>query len=254
MYIARALRRDEDPDDKSRFGRMGVFRVLGGHEEQIGMYERNYGTAFNTFFPFQQNGKDLALYSPDYTSTRIMELPSCVDLGGEERDEMGFCPVDYFVPTYIDVSVVTNSTNDAFPDTDRRIVRINNPRDENLRESSSRHEYVNGNTGQECVDVIINSPLSTALFYPFGFVAGCIWGDESSWKVQFLDLSDADQGVLVREERFGYIELPENVNLKDAINMYDYGYDSDEDDSNHIRINVMQTFDLRTGKVIHPFD
>jgi hypothetical protein len=41
----------------------------------------------------------------------------------------------------------------------------------------------------------------------FGFVWGCIWGDDSSWKVQYLDLSRVQQGVIRREERFGYVEL-----------------------------------------------
>lgn len=41
----------------------------------------------------------------------------------------------------------------------------------------------------------------------FGFVWGCVWGDDSTWKVQWLDLSRASEGVLVRDERFGYVEL-----------------------------------------------
>jgi hypothetical protein len=41
----------------------------------------------------------------------------------------------------------------------------------------------------------------------FGFVWGCVWGDDSTWKVQWLDLSRVAEGVLAREERFGYVEL-----------------------------------------------
>lgn len=41
----------------------------------------------------------------------------------------------------------------------------------------------------------------------FGFVWGCVWGDDSSWKVQLLDLSEIQSGVIRREERFGYVEL-----------------------------------------------
>ena len=41
----------------------------------------------------------------------------------------------------------------------------------------------------------------------FGFVWGCIWGDDSSWKVQYLDLSGIQDGILRREERFGYVPL-----------------------------------------------
>jgi hypothetical protein len=40
-----------------------------------------------------------------------------------------------------------------------------------------------------------------------GFVWGCLWGDDSSWKVQHLDLRRIDRGVLLRDDRFGYIEL-----------------------------------------------
>jgi hypothetical protein len=41
----------------------------------------------------------------------------------------------------------------------------------------------------------------------FGFVWGCFWGDDTSWKVQLLDLRDVSTGVIRRHERFGYLEL-----------------------------------------------
>jgi hypothetical protein len=41
----------------------------------------------------------------------------------------------------------------------------------------------------------------------FGFVWGCVWGDDSSWKVQHLDLTGIRSGVIRRDERFGYVEL-----------------------------------------------
>ena len=41
----------------------------------------------------------------------------------------------------------------------------------------------------------------------FGFVWGCVWGDDSSWKVQLLDLTEIRSGVIRRVERFGYVEL-----------------------------------------------
>src|ERR1051326_7788299 len=81
--------------------RVGVFRVEGEAEEQVGEYIRNYPSLLHTFCYFRQDGREYALYSPDYTATRILELPSCRDLGGEERNQCGFCPADYFVPTYV---------------------------------------------------------------------------------------------------------------------------------------------------------
>ncbi len=40
-----------------------------------------------------------------------------------------------------------------------------------------------------------------------GFVWGCHWGDDSSWKVQHLDLHKIRDGVIKRDDRFGYVAL-----------------------------------------------
>jgi hypothetical protein len=45
-------------------------------------------------------------------------------------------------------------------------------------------------------------PLGT-----FGFVWGCIWGDDTSWKLQHLDLSRVCDGVIARDERYGYLAV-----------------------------------------------
>lgn len=254
MYIAKRLEEFEVEPSGWKYSKVGVFKVVGDSEEQVGEYQRNYGGIFDSFFHFQHNGKDLALYSSDYTATRIMELPSCKDLGGEDGDEMGFCPVDYFVPSYIDQETIHETNNTAFPPRSVSIERINNPSLESLSESTSKHNYVNGNTGQECEDILTTRPITPLLYYPFGFVGGCVWADESSWKVQYLDLSRADEGILVREERFGYIELPEGIRLKDAIDMSIYGYDWGESISKTIRINIVQAFNLENGKVIDSFN
>jgi hypothetical protein len=47
----------------------------------------------------------------------------------------------------------------------------------------------------------------------FGFVWGCIWGDDSSWKVQYLDLSRVQQGIILRDKRYGYVELATHPKL-----------------------------------------
>ena len=253
-YFVRALNKTETDLDLGSFGRMGVFRRDDLSEELLGSYKRNYGTNFDAFFPFSLKGKDLALYSPDYTSTRIMELPSCKDLGGEEPHDMGFCPVDYFVPTFIDIESTHETNNESFPPISVTVERVNNPSKERMEPSSRKYSYVNGNTGQECEDIIMSRPVSPLTYYPFGFVSGCIWADDSSWKVQYLDLSRADEGVLMRDDRFGYIELPEDVRLKDAIDMSDYGCDWGESISKNIRINIMQRFNLENGQVINPLD
>jgi len=44
----------------------------------------------------------------------------------------------------------------------------------------------------------------------FGFVWGCSWGDDSSWKLQHLDLSRVTEGVIARDDRFGYLALADH--------------------------------------------
>lgn len=149
---------------------------------QVGSYIRNYPSMNNTFFAFPKNGKVYALYSPNYTCTRVMELPSCKDIGGENPNSYGFCPVDFFVPY-----------------------------DDNLAE--------------------------------FGFVAGCVWGDDSCWKIEYIDLSHVEQGVINRDARFGYIELPEGCNLRDIINC--------SKDDECVEIGCITRFDIKTGKKIN---
>ena len=143
--------------------KIGIFKREPHEDILIGEYDRNYPRLMGTFFPFKQGDQWFALYSKSYTATRVMTLPDCKDLCGEENNQWGFCPVQYYVP---------------------------------IEEKDS--DFAN-----------------------FGLVSGCIWGDDSSWKVQYLDLSQIKEGKLIREEKFGYIALPDNVDLDECITYYD---------------------------------
>jgi hypothetical protein len=152
--------------------------------EVIGTFERNYHTLFRTFRPFAQDGRVYALYSPHYTATRIMLLPDCTDLGGEEPDPGGFCPVDYWV------------ADDG----------------------------------------------------TWGLVAGCYFGDDSSWKVQYLDLADASQGRVARDDRFGIVELPDDLNLADAVTVEEPRWAEDEYPDPNIRLRTVLRFNVPSGR------
>lgn len=78
----------------------------------------------------------------------------------------------------------------------------------------------------------------------FGFVAGCEWGDDTSWKVQYLDLSRISEGIISRDERFGYLELPPRMRLKDAVTLHE--------NPATVSIATNVGYDLATG-VIHPY-
>lgn len=243
MYSAKVVGKIEYRPGAWSGLRVGVFRIEGGAEEQVGEYERNYPNLFRTFHPFQKDGKDYALYSPDYTVTRVMALPSCKDIGGEEPNAHGFCPVDYYVPSYIEREYV---------DLDDKVHRhrVNEPDARDLVARATKYTPLDEKTGERVVVEKPDYPVGPLLYYPFGFVAGCVWGDDSSWKIQYLDLSEAGRGVIKREERFGYIAMPDGMTLKQAVNMEDYLYDPEEEWAYNVTIAVQRRFDLRTGKTV----
>jgi len=155
--------------------KVGVYRG----NELIGSYVRNYASLLDSFCAFERDGKEYALYSRDYTATRLMELPSCKDLGGEEPDGFGFCPVAFWVA----------------PDA------------------------------------------------AFGLVSGCIWGDDSSWKLRYIDLSKVSEGKLDISDRFGYVELADS--LPDDVVSYD------PDDGGYLEVaTAATTFHVTCGKSV----
>jgi hypothetical protein len=121
----------------------------------------------STFEPFRQGDRNYALISPDYTGTSVMDLDTGRIVASETADSPGFCPVGFYVPDWWDVHDGSKLPGQVTWSADD--------------EWPSRGD--------------------------FGFVWGCIWGDDSSWKVQLLDLSRICDGELRREERFGYIKL-----------------------------------------------
>ena len=220
----------------------------------IGEYTRNYHSVMRTFHPFQLRGKWFALYSKDYTSTRVMELPSCKDLGGEEGDSWGFCPVDFWVP---DLNYIQSICDEDCP---RYKSETHKP---DYTKSCTCYTKVTHGHGcpinpetrvknQSCIS---NEGCRKSReewdkkhhiwHFPdrvHGFVAGCVWGDDSSWKIQYLDLSRADEGIIKREERFGYIELPAHLDLSKAVNL------EAGDGYWWLRIATESNFELATGK------
>jgi hypothetical protein len=102
-----------------------------------------------------------------------MELPSCRDIGGEEPHRVGFCPVDFFVPRYIDREYLTLEGK-------KRKYRVNEPDADDLNSQTTKYTPLDPKTGQRIVVEKPDYPISPLTYYPFGFVAGCIWGDDSS--------------------------------------------------------------------------
>jgi hypothetical protein len=138
--------------------------------EKVCEYERNY-CLLQTFEPFRQGHKEFALISRNYTKTAVLDLGSG-SIIAEEKDEPGAPPGGGFCPVGFYVP-------DWWDVNDDSVI-----------------------PGSEYWDVDNEWPNGD-----FGFVWGCYWGDDTSWKVQHLDLSRVQEGIVQRDDRFGYVEL-----------------------------------------------
>lgn len=198
---------------------------------QIGEYRRNYPAfAESTFEPFQLGSEWYALYSRDYTSTRVMKLPDCTDLGGEAPDAGGFCPVELYVPRYKKV-----------------IVKDPTGREE---EKWWFETEADGHTGQQTDQYGYHRTFGPWLSLTTGFVAGCVWGDDSTWKLEVIDLSRAAEGIITRSDRFGHVQLAHGISLADSIRL-DRHMPHWELRATVIR---QERRDVATGQLIDPYD
>ena len=239
-----------------------------GPKQNLGTFQRNYSTNFNNFAVCQKYGRYFALYSPSYTATRVMEITPGVgwkDIGGEDKDSNGFCPTDLYIPLlseYVNEEFHCGPTRkikdwsrlmDYYPAGSRFVApgkskgrqMLHYPDGsriraytEDLKGKSWDHHWV---YGPECdfeSGYIIHPPKHA-------FVAGCYWGDDTSWKIQYIDVSRIDEGIIKRDDRFGYIELPRNLSLKDTIHIEDI----DECDG-RIQMSIELNWDIATGALI----
>jgi hypothetical protein len=196
---------------------------------EIGGYERNHPSfAEETFEAFEADGTWYALYARDYTSTRLMTLPDCQDIGGEEPNEAGFCPVEFFVPRYRKVVMKVHATGYEM---------------EHWWFESEGEEGVNGARGG--YDFAYGPWLSLDV----GFVAGCHWGDDNTWKLQVIDLSRAAEGILSRSARFGHLEIGK-MPLAEAVRLDRFMPHWE------LRATIIrqERRDVRTGELINPYD
>ncbi|WP_395752704.1 hypothetical protein [Prosthecobacter sp.] len=129
--------------------------------------ERNY-SLLQTFEPFRKGGREYALISRNYTQTAVLDLASGMVIAEESED----APGGGFCPVGFYVP-------DWWDVNDGSVIPGSPYWDQD-------YEWPNGE---------------------FGFVWGCQWGDDSSWKIQYLDLTRIEEGIIRRDDRFGYVEV-----------------------------------------------
>ncbi len=219
-YVIKALPKPNKPGtwDSTM---VEVYRrdFTSGGLERICQYERNYAM-LHTFEPFRQGSREFALISRDYTKTSVLDLASGEVIAEEAQDGP---PGAGFCPVGFYV-----------PDW----------WDVNDGSSIPGSKFWNADDEWPGGD--------------FGFVWGCYWGDDTSWKVQYLDLARVQQGVINRQDRFGYVELAtsgfENPCLTYNSNLLDESPPPHfiqlwrEKGLTRVTFAVEMTFDLNTGK------
>ena len=228
--------------------KVSVYNTMYSTTEPIYEYGRNYDM-LNTFEPFRlwdedkEQWRNFALISPKYTNFEVLDLDnkeiiaknppflidedmakrlnkSYLEKGEDPKYTVGqdvsgwrFCPGEFHVPDVYDI-LNENDIQDMIKN----------------RET----EYWN-----EWIDNFLNRRT-------FGFEAGCVWGDDWSYKVQAIDLTKIMEGKVSDDDRFGYLVY--DGDLKD---LYDKNYFDDEDYQHLIlSVPISFTFDKNEPKKV----
>lgn len=160
-----------------------------------------------------------------------MSLPDCRDIGGEESSPHGFCPVEFFVPRYKKVSVIERTTG-------------------NEREDWWFETKAEGHNGFEIGSYGHDFSFGPWLSLETGFVAGCHWGDDVTWKLEVIDLSRAAEGIITRSPRFGHVQLVKGMTLAEAVTLDRYLPYWE------LRATIIrqERHDVATGELVDPYD
>ena len=220
-------------ETKNSWGSCSVKIIDKKENRTVYEYERNY-SFLETFEPFRildeaDTWHHFGLISPQYTTFQLIDLDSGKLVAenpapkltkeqaerlnsnsknkqkyseGQEFPSWGFCPVSFHVPDFLDI--------------------LDGPVSEEFNEGELEEYYR-----------IFESKRN------FGFMSGCIWGDDSSWKLRAIDLSEIKSNKITSDERFGYFELP-GMPLKEIYDKNFFFYE----DFNSLKLKTEISFKL----------
>ena len=165
-------------------------------EEKIGEYTRHYPSySKETFYAFSFKGKDYALYSSNYTQIQLMSLPDCKEIILKEeckKQMANFCPTELYVPMWANTTYEYDG------------------------EKSNIQQWIN----------TLKKDKDDDYDYEYGYchlalATGCVWGDDTSWKLMLIDLRKIDEGEMwfinnKFERKWLYEEFPDSCKLEDV--------------------------------------
>jgi hypothetical protein len=215
---------------------------------KIGEYKRNYSShGAATFAPFKVGDQWYALFSKNYTQVHVMSLPDCTEICevvDTDAKGCGFCPAEIYVPRYRlqKSSRIWNTKHERQEKEENGKKYVSyvpmpcEPYEEidyvtwTEEEWNNKSELDDADREPELNEDGWTPPVgdrqwkygavSDWQYSPFAFAAGCYWGDDTSWKIQYIDLSKLAEGVATRDSRFGYLEVPQELKLRDCVRLY----------------------------------
>jgi hypothetical protein len=157
---------------------------------RVGEFAFNYSHSLDKIIkPFKVGDDWYCTYSTSYTKIAVAKLTERFehidsDIGGEG----GFCPVEVVIP----YKVIWRKLPE-----EPVVYRWTYPKDD---------EYD-------------DDPDYEVEYASFGFYQGCKWGDDSTYKLRYLDFSKLKDRKLGVSAPFGRFELPRDGRLVDHINL-----------------------------------
>lgn len=152
----------------------GIHSIITVHDngKEIYEYRRNYGF-LKTFEPFRwwndekSRWEYYALISPIYTGFQLLNLTDITIVYSFNGNADSFCPISFYVPDHED--------------------------------------YIEGETIIEN-DSFFKELFETSHKRRFAFVQGCVWGDDSTMKIETIDIHGILSGRkdVRTEQSFGY--------------------------------------------------
>lgn len=249
---------DVVPDLNNQWGRndVTIYKLDDeGERQDIYNYTRNY-SMLKTFMPFRQykNGvwHDYALISSNYMSLEVVDLeagtviakepvpiitqerwdagiarglnPKQMTPVGTELPGLSFCPMEFYVPDIIVEEELTDPKECSY-----YVANLGS------EDSSEAHRSY---------AIQLRKYVLEAFTGQWGLYSGCLWGDDNYAKLRYVDLSRISEGIVLTDERFGYIALPDSGGgaIKDMVKLYE--------DTVPLRLDIATpiNFDLSTGE------